>query len=350
VAANTSAAPQVASSNLDTVVNSVLQQTADANTETEDVPAVEDEERPEGIRLQSNEGPRDEAKLYPNPHAHPPRQAHLQLKRDANGKLRAFTTEGIEYKGADWEQRMQQEVAAMEDLTQKSSMSLTQENSASVYDHFDIQTAIREDCPSAATPNAVAAHYSARQHASAKTQSTTTHTYQENDAGHITLDYNPFSAADIEDNESQDGSYPTVQNALRRSSGYEPETPAAPVNPFFQKGSVLKMADMFGATQPSSVGHRMNSPTSSRPSPDVYNDFSSPPKRQRILSSPLGGQALNDTSPLQSSVRNLLVLVESTDSPQVTLPRTSGVQSFDAGPRNQRTQSLNEPRAYVSMK
>jgi len=293
-----------------------------------------------------------------------------RLHPNANDdRVRAFDEQGYEYQGPELERRKREilETMDLDDLTQKSAMSLTQENTPSAYDQFNIQQAIRDDYPSTATPddgdvyeprtqNHASLH--SKQYASARTESTA-HTYEENDSKYIQIDFEPSSVvagADDEDDDvdgeaSQDPPLPVPR--FEQPQSYEPQTPAPPLNPFLRKGSVMKASQMFGATQPSSIGRRV-SPTSSRPSPDVYNDFSSPPKRSRLHSSPLGPRkdVNDDTSPLQSSVRHILAAsnFQSTDSPSATIQRTSGVRSFDAGPRIQRSGLVHEPRPYLSMK
>ena len=283
-------------------------------------------------------------------------------------RVRVFDEQGNEYQDPDLERRKREilETMDLDDFTQKSAMSLTQENTPSAYDQFNIQEAIRDDYPSTATPddgdvyeprtqNHASLH--SKQYASARTESTA-YTYEENDSKYIQVDFEPSSVVagaddedDVDGEASQDPPLPVPR--FEQPQSYEPQTPAPPLNPFLRKGSVMKASQMFGATQPSSIGRRV-SPTSSRPSPDVYNDFSSPPKRSRLHSSPLGPRkdVNDDTSPLQSSVRHILAAsnFQSTDSPSATIQRTSGVRSFDAGPRIQRSGLVHEPRPYLSMK
>ncbi|KAL5313633.1 hypothetical protein ACEPPN_018054 [Leptodophora sp. 'Broadleaf-Isolate-01'] len=277
----------------------------------------------------------------------------VQYKRDSRGRLRAFRATGEEYLPSDFSKKYQELAkvqTTMDNLTQRSSMSATQENPPYLYEQFNIQETIRDDCPSTATPDdddsedqdPPAALHDPK-HASASTA----YTYQENDTGHIHLgfDIEPIEEEDHME-QSQDASY--AMPAVQSYGSFEPKTPAPPVNPFKQKGSVMKGFELFGATQPSSVGRHMASPTSSRPSPDVYNNFSSPPKRQTLmLSSPLvrGPEPVleseaNDVTPLQSSVRNMLARSQSGNS--------RATQSFDMGPKN--TWANPEPRPYVSMK
>jgi hypothetical protein len=293
-----------------------------------------------------------------------------KIERDANGKLRLFDHSGKQRRPSDSDydqlhhKALSETQAAhtMDDLTQKSSMSLTQENPKSAYEQYDIQRSIRDQFPSNTSagdatdpdegPTQIAIeHDSHGKHTPTKTESTA-FTYEENDPGHIRLVFNP-EPVEMEMDESQDTSYAAPQMEPQiYGQYYEPQTPAPAMNPFSQKGSVLKGSEMFGATQPSSIGRHMASPSSSRPSPDIYNDFTSPPQRKRMLSSPLVRNPQSDDIsplPLQYSVRNLLARTIEGDSPQISAPRTPGVRSFDSGPRINQAQ-LNGPRPYVSMK
>jgi len=290
------------------------------------------------------------------------------VRRDSKGKLRCFNEQGEEITplNAATKKHARMDV----EHTQKSTMSLTQENSESAYEHLDIQkcvpfppsspTSQREHTGERHTQDGHTQSLLWRQHNSARTDSTA-HTYKENDTGHITLTYDP--EADIADDEpeSQDASYaiPPRLESFPFPEGqihpYEPETPAPPKNPFTQKGSVLKGFEMFGATQPS-VGRTAPTPTSARPSPDIYNDFTSP--RNRMLSSPLARrkdvedkdeEEAEERTPLQSSIRQLLDQSKSVETAKGFVPRMSGVRSFDTRPL-QRTNSLPGPRKYSSMK
>jgi BRCA1 C Terminus (BRCT) domain len=293
------------------------------------------------------------------------------VKRNSNGFIRAFDEEGNEipvsrHSEKEREREAPREtLAAMEqdDLTQRSAMSLTQENPPSAYDQFNIQKHTRDDYISTATPEDGDAPESlrtqnealrSREHASTKTESSA-YTYEENDSKYIHLNLEPSSIvdADAEDDDGVSLDPSLVAPQPEQPQSFEPQTPAPPMNPFNRKGSVLKPSQMFGATQPSSVGRRA-SPTSTRPSPDLYNDFSSPPKRSRLLSSPLATRngVDDDTSPLQSSVRDILARSNSalTEVSSATKLRASGVQSFDIGPRLQRSGAIHEPRPYLSMR
>lgn len=288
-------------------------------------------------------------------------QITKMTRRDDNGKMGSFDPDGgpsVAPESLEKQRAAATELqTTMEDLTQKSSMPMspTQENSESAYIQFDVQHITRGDNllngpglmaeqsqPTSGSQDLLLA----RQHHSTFTDSTA-HTYEENDTGHVHFDSIIISEGNLGfDEPSQDASFAPREEPADRQS-YEPQTPAPVINPFLHKGSVMKGHEMFGATQPSSIGRHMMSAASSRPSPDVYDDFTSPVKQ--VTSSPLPGHLAADaTPPLMSSIRPLLQsrLIDSSE-PQVTIPRTSGVQSFEIGPR---LQLPREPRPYVSMK
>lgn len=255
------------------------------------------------------------------------------------------------------------------ELTQRSSMSLTQENSCSVYEHLDIQSFVVGQNPSIISRNRYMegreehgnplaedvvsrAHIHDMEQQHSTRTDLTTHTYTEEDTGHITLEYHPEQDhALMEQADSQDASY-TLQRVAPSSQPplYEPQTPAPPVNPFkHNKGSVLKGFEMFGATQPSSIGRHVTSPTSSRPSPDVYNVPTSPPAH--LLWSPLQRRNREEEKiPVQSSLRNTLDQSISDESPQANTSRTSGIQPIDAERLFPRINGISEPRRYNSMR
>ncbi|KAI9047209.1 hypothetical protein LZ554_008663 [Drepanopeziza brunnea f. sp. 'monogermtubi'] len=298
--------------------------------------------------------------ILPPPPPPPQPRPKDRVRRDSKLVSPSLLPEG-QLAGLNQE-KLRPNQAKMDDSTQKSSMSLTQENPDWVNDHYRVQENLLEECPSTATPDEdppapAPGPYDIAKHTT-RTQSTA-YTYEENDTGHITLNFNPESevadegADEDEEEPSQDASYAVALPIQYSSHSLEPKTPAPPVNPFLQKGSVMKGSELFGATQPSSFGRNMASPSSSRPSPTVYNGFSSPAKRQTFVpSSPsrrrpdpelpdLESEA-NDATSLQSSVRNMLSRSLSASN------HTRTTQSFDAGLRRQPQNP--EPRAYISMK
>ncbi|KAF4635590.1 hypothetical protein G7Y89_g2497 [Cudoniella acicularis] len=280
----------------------------------------------------------------------------VHIRRNSKGQLRKFSPEGKELllipANQPQDSKMDSEQNSTNDLTQrstqKSSMSLTQKNPDSAYEQFNLSRISR--VPDADAKSQTEIEASPRQQNSVRTDSTP-HTYKENELHHIKLHVEP-EYLEMEGPASQDRSYAAPQVEEQGLQTYEPQTPAPAVNPFKIKGSVLKGMDMFGATQASSVGRHLGSPTSSRPSPDVYNFHTLP--APRIVSSPLvrhnGDNDRNENqseTPVQSSVRSLLARMAN-ETPQATLPRTIGAQSFDTGPVH-RTNSIPEPRRYSSV-
>lgn len=284
------------------------------------------------------------------------------VQRDSEGKLRRFDDKGQlyhleypEFEGKHLKALNNEQVCATmeDDLSQRLSLTPTQANSDSLYAQFDIQKTMRDHYV-LNTQDGVADDESGdnqtqngqesviwKQHQSAVTDSTA-YTYRENDTGHVTLD---FAAAaenhETDENISQDASFAPRLHGLSNEPSYEPQTPAPPVNPFSQKGSVMKGHEMFSATQPSSIGRHIASPTSSRPSPDVYRN-SSPQKR--IATSPLERRG-EEMSYLQSSVRTIL-RTKSTSPPQVETPQMTSSRPFNSRRINRR-----EPRnTYTSSK
>ncbi|PQE28502.1 family decarboxylase protein [Rutstroemia sp. NJR-2017a WRK4] len=250
--------------------------------------------------------------------------------------------------------------AKMDDSSQRSAMSLTQENPASLYKHFDMQaldnlilssglaaeplSLLEEPASDTQLPDTQADH--SKQSNSARTQSTA-RTYNEDDTGHINFDaFLPQSTADESLMESQDPPVATALEEVAEEPRLEPQTPAPSVNPFSEKGSVMKGHELFGATQPSSIGRLGGSPTSSRPSPDIYNDIRTP---QNFDSSPLVRHSDLVAKTSQHPARSLLRSLGADPHVRVVADTSSGIQSFDSALRNLST--TREPlNHYISMK
>ncbi|KAG9230973.1 hypothetical protein BJ875DRAFT_470729 [Amylocarpus encephaloides] len=228
------------------------------------------------------------------------------------------------------------DVGSMEG-TQRSTMSTTQPISQSAYlsdqGGIPIPPSIQRGSPSMAHIN---------QEAEAPHTESTPYTYQEGDTGHIDLQIDHASLPPVpeDDEPSQDEAYDVVpiESSSSQAPLPAPHTPAQPVNPFTNRGTVLKGVEMFGATQPSSVGPQLASPTSSRPSPDIYNNFQTP-CIDRMLSSSLVGFGNNvDEIPGPPMFRSMF------EQP-TPRPGTSSIP-----PGLQRMSSLPEPKRYNSMK
>ena len=189
-----------------------------------------------------------------------------------------------------------------------------------------------------------------RQEHGIRTQSTVGVTYQQDDTGYVNFD----ALCATEDQGIDD----TVNQAADHSTQYESQdlprapwtvesvqnrpplqTPAAPINPFTRKGSVLKGHEMFAATQPSAA-KALGSPTSSRPSPDLHR-ASSPPKA--MPSSPL-----QRYEPIQLS---LSLGSSPLDSSNIVNDPPKVAKSFpESGVRQKGSGVLREPRdEYVPM-
>ncbi|KAG0646484.1 rad9 [Hyphodiscus hymeniophilus] len=272
----------------------------------------------------------------------------LQFRRDAQGKLRPINTEGREFhrQVIGFDEKYRKAIKEMEDFSPKSSLSPTQANSESVYHAYHLSIfanqlsstddgVVDKDADDNHTQKGLGL---TKQHHSAVTDSTA-HTYGENDTGHVNLCLTAPENQMSDQGTSQDASFnPPAQEESQPS--YEPRTPA-PVNPFLQKGSVLKGHEMFGATQPSSIGRHIASPTSSRPSPDVYSG-SSPEKA--LATSPLERHG-EEISMLQSSVRTMLRSKSTESHQRFESPPITSSRSFGY------TRSRHEPRdTYVSIK
>ena len=275
------------------------------------------------------------------------RKSH-QLRRDTEGNLRSVSGDGQElYRHIDdcsqepskdfKEFRLRK---MMEDLSPKSSLSPTQANSESAYRHYfqgmllnRLSLTQDRDVDKDGNDNHTqkVAEPAKQQH-SLVTDSTA-YTYAEDDTGHVNLFLTAPENHGKDENISQDGSFAPPPHRFSQPP-FEPRTPAA-MNPFSQKGSVMKGHEMFGVTQPSSIGKHIASPTSSRPSPDFYGK-SSPQKR--MTTSPLERHG-SDASALQSSVRTMLrskstTFVQRSDSPLPASSRSCDSKRVRREPRD----------------
>ncbi|KAI1113728.1 hypothetical protein F5Y14DRAFT_451741 [Nemania sp. NC0429] len=145
-----------------------------------------------------------------------------------------------------------------------SSQSSTQENEGRSYEQY-----ARDDASQPSSPPGSFVH----DH----------RTLQEGDTGYVDFKY-PFDLPDTAPNEPEtsfrrddehdelhDPSQSTPQTVTARPNGFEPETPAAFPRPFISGGNghVMPASQLFGQTQPTS-GLKKASPTSSRPSPNIF--------------------------------------------------------------------------------
>ncbi|KAI0872275.1 hypothetical protein GGS24DRAFT_23260 [Hypoxylon argillaceum] len=131
-------------------------------------------------------------------------------------------------------------------------------------------------------------------------------TLQEGDTGYVNFKY-PFDLPDTAPNEPEtpftrnnehdalhDRSQFTSQTTAARPNYFAPETPAAFPRPFLAggNGQVMPASQLFDQTQPTS-GLKKASPTSSRPSPNIFaNNVTSP---THPTSSPLNNRGFGTT-------------------------------------------------------
>ena len=273
-------------------------------------------------------------------------QNATQIRRDGRGSLRQCKG-GKEHLPADFEEEHRKVLKGihrktmMDEDSPKSSLSPTQANSESAYhpyhqgllvNPFSSKHVVQDEESEENRAHRGRESLGWKQDHSMITDSTA-YTYGENDTGHVDLFPSAPKNQETHGTVSQDASF-TSRSYAHSQPFYEPRTPA-PVNPFSEKGSVMKGHEMFGATQPSSIGRNIPSSTSSRPSPDVYSN-SSPQKR--MTTSPLERHG-NEISILQSSVRTILRSKSASSfQPAETLPMTSsrsfGYQSTRREPRD----------------
>lgn len=269
------------------------------------------------------------------------------LRKDSKGRLRLFDQEGNIVEPTP---RLLSNRTMAEELnshgTQKSSLSLTQENSESAYDAYKrkhAQSSVNNS-PERNFPSA----YITSKNTSLFTNSTA-HTYGENDTGHIAFDLAHLqeysqeekdAPEDMEVDDEQDSQnqmYSPLKYELPNNTPYAPETPAPPLNPFGNKGALMNPLELFKATQASStVRAAFYSPTSSRPSPNIFNQFDTP-SGVGAPSSPTHQRGVDISS---SALR-----------PGLTSDLISQSPAFRTAPENPQSSPIQkQPRAYVTMK
>ncbi|POS83317.1 hypothetical protein EPUL_004787 [Erysiphe pulchra] len=240
----------------------------------------------------------------------------------------------------------------LDDFTQKSSMSLTQEIPITAYTHLFSKK--QREIPHLISIESEDSHENAREfsnleseNASDKEIHSTVLACQVNDACYMKLDLEP-EIREIKDGDSESLDTPRAVDQLRYShrnlQQYEPQTPHISANPFKKRGSIMQKIDLFVATQSSSVSHYHASPTSSRPSPETYGNYSSPIKRQKITDSPLD-DVISGKTPQTHPVTQYC----SKDQQLIRTP-VSGVQSFDLKLKNLVSKSGHKLRSYTSLK
>ncbi|KAI1007986.1 hypothetical protein K3495_g247 [Podosphaera aphanis] len=249
----------------------------------------------------------------------------------------------------------------MDEHSQKSSMSLTQENPISAYQHLLSAIPINQPHPmdtqgsestdgnhniSTSDLPVVFNHTFGR----FNDNNSPVPIYIDNHTDCAKLNHNQDQIETEDDDSDSLDSRRQVslpKNSLDDFQGYQPHTPALAVNPFKSRGSVMHKLELFAATQPSSINRQAISPVSSRPSPHGYDAFSSPVERKRPLVSPLTGYKAEDTS--QISAKGLLTHFGSQGN-QSTVNYDSRIQHFDVKFQQSRSPSVHASRSHLSLR
>lgn len=350
--------PPVASSNFN--VNATNNDREAAGDDKHQSQAEDAFDEIESAKAQKYSLSREKNPLIPDPasqeHTNDGHNSTFPTTRKYNGrKLRPFYTNGNF-------QHTRAKLRAMEgeEFTQKSNLSLTQENPDSLYEALDLQKSredVQERIPefSSSPPIPTKWEVLSEQHSNgvsgdpiSMNTGSTAHTYEENDTGHINFDgFQSTSAPDEGHFESQDPPVAAPTRDLVPEDPFEPKTPAPSVNPFSDKGSVMKQHELFGATQPSSIGRLGGSPTSSRPSPDAFNGFRS---SQDVDASPLvrRSEVIGDAA--QNYVRSLLRSM-STETPVSASPALFSTRAQSLNSAIRKPLLVRELQdTYISMK
>ncbi|KAI6244747.1 DNA repair protein crb2 [Erysiphe necator] len=269
---------------------------------------------------------------------------HITI-RDSENKTKLPVVKGID-SSTHWKSPIN-----TDDFTQKSSMSLTQENPITAYSHlfpikpnFQARSFLTEIENSLGSTRESSHHES--QITSEKDINSIAPSYQVNDTCDMNLDLEQ-ETRENRDSDSLSLDTPRAIDQVRKPGGslqkYEPRTPA---NPFKERGSLMPKIDLFAATQPSSINHHDASPTSSRPSPETYGGYSSPIKRQKTAVSPIY-EYTNGMTKVDSS-KNMVAQYLLRNQQLIRTP-VSKVQSFDVLLNNVESSSAHKLRSYISM-
>ncbi|KAI1272804.1 hypothetical protein F5Y07DRAFT_378860 [Xylaria sp. FL0933] len=163
-----------------------------------------------------------------------------------------------------------------------SSQSLTQLNEDRSYEQY-----LHDGSQPSSPPGALAEEH---------------RTLQEGDTGYVNFNH-PFELPDTAPvepdtpfprNNERDDAHGHSQIATARTNPFAPETPAAFPRPFLSggDGQLMAASQLFGQTQPTSA-LKKPSPTSSRPSPNVFGNTATSPTHP--ASSPLKNRGLGST-------------------------------------------------------
>jgi hypothetical protein len=223
-----------------------------------------------------------------------------------------------------------------------SNLSPTQENDPAVYIRLQ-QELLALECDSQGSNQARigTTQGPATNNGSAPTAQDTGITYTVNDTGHLTLDYQPPPSLPLHDSFDEDELGEISSGRLRPQLFNDwllhPQTPAQARLVIGNPGTVMRPSQMFAETQPSpgSRDRPLLPPSSSRPSPDVFNQYRSP---KQLASSPLARRVGH----IQSEV---VADFEVSSSPEPSQPEGEGNQKSGArAPLSERTDVLTNAR------
>lgn len=186
--------------------------------------------------------------------------------------------------------KMEDFISAL-DGSDGSNLSPTQENDPAVYIRLQQELlALAPDSQSSDQARIGGTQEPAINNGSALSAQDTGVTYAVNDTGHLTLDYQPPPSLPLhnsfDENEVGEVSNGRLRPDLFNGRLLHPQTPAQARLVIGNPGTVMRPSQMFAETQPSrgSRDRHLLPPSSSRPSPDVFNQYQSP---KYLTSSPL---------------------------------------------------------------
>jgi hypothetical protein len=177
------------------------------------------------------------------------------------------------------------------DGSDSSNLSPTQENDPAVYIRLQQELlALSPDSQASSQARIGATQEPPINNGSMPSAQDTGITYAINDTGHLTLDYQPPPSDPLHDSFDEDEIGEILSGRLRPQlldvGLLHPQTPAQAKLVIGHPGTVMRPSQMFAETQssPGSRDRHLLPPSSSRPSPDLFNQDQSP---KHLTSSPL---------------------------------------------------------------
>lgn len=229
------------------------------------------------------------------------------------------------------------------DGSDSSNLSPTQENDPAVYIRLRQELlALDHQSQSSSQTRIGATQEPAINNGSAPSAQETGISYAVNDTGHLTLDYQPPLSIPLHDSFDEDevggASSGRLRPHLFNDGLLYPQTPAQARLIIGNPGTVMRPSQMFAETQPSpgSRDRHLLPPSSSRPSPDVFNQYQSP---KHLTSSPLARRVGN----IKSETEADFDVSSSPERPQ--LEEDSNQKYNNRQPLSERTDVLANARS-----